>query len=132
MKIFRAILLLSTLAFAVAAFADQSPVGTWKGHILIDASKMTLKDPSQIKMAQQQIAAAQKLDITLTIKADKTFTGNPPPASGTWSMKGNQLMLSVKGKPNAQVFVLSKDGKTLTNSLPTNQGVVSKIVLKKS
>lgn len=132
MKTFRAILLVSSLAFALAAFGDPSPVGTWKGHLVIDASKMTLKDPTQLKMAQQQIDYARKLEITLTIKADKTFTGNPPPASGTWSMKGNQLTLSVKGKPNAQMFVLSKDGKTLTNSLPTNQGVVSKIVLKKS
>jgi hypothetical protein len=92
---------------------------------------MTLKDPNQIKVAQQQIAAAQKLDITLTIKADKTFTGNPPPSTGTWTMKGNQLTLSVKGKPNVQMFVLSKDGKTLTNVLPSRSGFTSKIVLKK-
>lgn len=131
MKTLRAFLIALPLALSVAAWADQNPVGTWKGHLVVDASKMTLKDPNQIKVAQQQIAAAQKLDITLTIKADKTFTGNPPPSNGTWTMKGNQLTLSVKGKPNVQLFVLSKDGKTLTNVLPSRSGFTSKIVLKK-
>lgn len=132
MRILRLYLLVLPFALAAVAWGGPNPVGTWKGHIVIDASKMTLKDPTQVKMAQQQIAAAQKIDITLAIKADKTFTGNPPPATGTWTFKGNQLTLSVQGKPNAQVFVLSNDGKTLTNSLPSNSGITSKIVLKKS
>ena len=83
-------------------------------------------------MAKQQIAAAKKLVISIIFKADKTFIGNPPPSNGTWSVSGNKVNLSVKGKANAQTFTLSKDGKTLICNLPSNQGIKSKIVLIKS
>ena len=129
MKTFRLALLV--LPFTVAAAVGPSPVGTWKGHIVIDSSKMTIKDPQKANLAKQQIAAAQKLQITVTIKADKTFTGSPPPTTGTWTIQGNQVTLTANGRPGGQVFVLSKDGKTMTNTMPSSQGVTSKIVLKK-
>jgi hypothetical protein len=131
-KIIRATTILLPLAIAAAAWSGQSPVGTWKGHIVFDASKMALKDPSQVGMAKRQMASAETILVIVTIKADKTFTGDPPPTTGTWTMKGNQVVLSASGKPGGQVFVLSKDGKTMTNTMPPSQGIVTKIVLKKS
>lgn len=123
------------LTLAASALAGSSPVGTWKGHIVIDASKMTLKDPSQVKMAKQQIAAAEKIQVTLTIKADKTFAGGPPPTTGTWSQKGDTLTLNAKntatGKTGTQVFTMSKNGKTLTFTQPPNMGILTKIILSR-
>jgi hypothetical protein len=132
MRFIRCALLVLPLAIAAAAYAAPSPVGTWKGSLVIDDSKMTLADPAQIKAVKGQIASARKIQVAVTIKADKTFTGNPPPTSGTWTIKGNNVTLTSKGKPAGQVFVLSKDGKTMVNTLPTQQGISTKIVLKRS
>lgn len=114
------------------AFADTNAAGNWKGHIVFDTSKSTIKDPATQKLAQQQMESAKKLLISLNLKSDKSFTGGPPASTGKWSQSGSKVSLTPKGqKQPTQVFSLSKDGKTLSYDLPTNMGIKAKIVLTK-
>jgi hypothetical protein len=125
-------LIAASLTLAASVIAGQNPVGAWKGHVVIDASKMTIKDPNQVKIVKQRVAAAEKVQVTLTLNANKTFSGGPPPSSGTWVQKGNIVTLTATnaaGKSGNQVFVLSKDGKTMTNTLPASAGITAKIVV---
>lgn len=132
MRFTRAIFLSIIAVSSVWAMADKSAVGNWKGHIVFDASKSTIKDPATQKLAQQQMDSAKKVVVTLNLKSDKTFSGGPPSSTGTWSQSGNKVTLVPKGQTKAkQVFTLSKDGKTLTYDIPNNQGISAKIVLTK-
>jgi hypothetical protein len=128
------IVLAAVGALVTGALAGPNVAGAWKGKIVIDDSKMTLKDPAQIKMAKQQIAQARTIKVTLTLNANKTFVGGPPPSTGKWSQSGNSVILTSDkkgpdGKNGTQTFTLSKDGKTLTLAMPARQGILSKIVL---
>jgi len=142
---FRLALILGFALSLVAAALASSPVGTWTGRIVVDTSKMTPpKDPQTQSAIRQQIQMAQKIMITITFKADKTFTakstGAPRPPktqTGTWSQSGNTVILtptqaSPSGKPLSQSFTMSKNGKTLTSTLPGAQmNIVTKIVFSR-
>lgn len=130
MKLNRIASLLTLVALSGMALADQSAAGNWKGRIVFDSTKSTIKDPATQKLAQQQMDSAKKIAITLNLKGDKTFAGGPPPSTGKWSQTGNKVSLTPTGQTKVkQVFTLSKDGKTMTYELPTNQGIKAKIVL---
>ncbi|HWA84547.1 MAG TPA: hypothetical protein VG820_13980, partial [Fimbriimonadaceae bacterium] len=112
----------------------------WKGHIIVDASKMdkTLT-PQQQQMVKQSIAATKTMVITLTMKANKTYTasvsGSPASSTdtGTWKQAGNKVTMTgskptPNGKPDVQTLTLSKDGKSMMMVLPAQMGVNAKVV----
>ncbi|HVT14491.1 MAG TPA: hypothetical protein VHE55_19680 [Fimbriimonadaceae bacterium] len=133
------------VATAVAALSVQvlaaGVVGVWKGHIVVDSSKMdkTLT-PQQQQMMKQSIAATKSMVITLTMKADKTYSASvsgTPGAdnadTGTWKQAGNKITMTGSkpgpgGKPDVQTLVLSKDGKSMTMTLPGQMGVSAKVI----
>ena len=129
-RIFLALIALA--AFCTSAFAGPSPVGTWKGHIVLDVAKLPkAPNPQAQKMMDEQIAKAKAAVIKLTFKANKTFTatstgmpGSDNSDNGTWTQTGNTVTIkSTKPSKNPQVptkptqnLTLSSDGKTMTLS----------------
>lgn len=138
-------------ALAVAAVA-QSPVGNWKGKLVINKSEVMAKIPKgqnaeqqkQIqKMVDAQFAALDKMTFNLSVNANKTWRmvakGLPDPANpngakkdlvseGTWDQKGNKVTMT-ETKENGRPKPKSKDSAktfTLTNantlSLTESQG----------
>lgn len=127
-------------ALSVQALA-AGVVGVWKGHVVVDTSKMSKTlTPQQQQMIQQSIAATKSMVITLTIKANKTYTasvsgapGAPSTDTGTWKQSGNSVTMTgskpgPSGKPDSQTMTLSKDGKTMTLSMPAQMGVSAKVI----
>jgi hypothetical protein len=143
MKFAQRFLLVATAfaALVTSSFADQNPVGTWKGKVLIDTSKMKkVGDPQQQAMIEKGIAAGRNMVITIVMKANKTYvasmSGGPqsPPDSGTWSLKGNTVTMTSNkknGKSQSQPFTLSADGKTMSMSMPPMMGATAKVVFKR-
>lgn len=138
----RLVLIVTVLTALSASVLASSPVGNWKGHVVIDTSKMQkVKDPKMQQMIDQGIAKAKSMVISLSIKADKTYTasasGSGAPAdkdNGTWKLAGNTLTLTSLKKDSAQkpqAFTMSSDGKTLTLSLPSGQGASAKVIFKR-
>jgi len=142
---------LSAVALAVAAFGTsamaQSPVGVWKGHIVIDKMPPIPANapPAQKKMMEDMFAKMKQMVFTLTFKKDKTCTigvpamapgGKPTSQNGTWTQSGKTVTIKSDkktGGPNdAQSGTLSADGKTLTINPPAQGGFSAKLVLKKS
>jgi len=127
-------------ALSACALAGPSPVGTWKGHVTIDGSKLPKAPNPQVQKARdQQIAQAGKTQITMTVKSNKTFTvttihGGPQsgkPQAGTWTQSGSNVTLTGNekgpdGKLHPQTFTLSANGKTLSTVVP---GGIIKVVL---
>lgn len=109
------------ICFAVATSAlAADPVGKWAGKVEIQASK-------EIKSMMKNQGPDTKF--SLSIKADKTYTGTQESAgksltsSGTWVQKGNTVILTAKlrdGKPatgdgaKPRSYTLSPDGKSLS------------------
>jgi len=130
---------------AACAIAGTSPVGNWTGRIVVDTSKMATKpDPQTQEKIRTGIQAAQKVVISMTFKANKTFTaktsGGPVAGktqTGTWSQSGNTVTLTRSdkapdGKLHSQVFTMSKNGKTLSFTIPGGaMGIVTKIVFSR-
>jgi hypothetical protein len=136
----RFFLVVTALAvLATVSLAAQNPVGTWKGKVLLDTSKMPkMTNPDQKKMMDKMLATTRAMVITIVMKSDKTYvatmTGGPntPPEGGTWSVKGNTVTMTSKKKGGqSQPFTLSADGKTMSMSLPAMMGATGKIVLKR-
>ena len=151
MKLALRLPVLLSLAVCCAAFAlaAGSVVGTWKGVIVMDTSKLPKpKDANQQKMMDAGIAMVKKMKITLNLKADKTyaasFSGGPDGASktstGKWSQSGTTVTMTPQkdgGKPvtgeqaKPQKLTVSADGKTLTMSPPSQGGMSVKIVFSR-
>ena len=130
MKFFVRVLFVSLLAVLAASLLASNLVGTWKGKITIDQAGIPKVSDPQQQMVNSQVEAAKKMTITLTLKANKTYTadvkGVPGKTGtekneGTWKQDGTTLWLtSVKdnGKPASdkkpQKFLVLDGGKKLT------------------
>lgn len=138
--------LVAVASVAVCAFA-QSPVGSWKGKILMDTSKMPkAANPQQQKAMNEAFAKVKAVTLTLNVKGNKTFTITIPPmmgqpghnAEGTWTQKGNTVtMISTKedGKPSTkkqpQTMTMDGTGRKMT-MVPPNGGPMNiKIIFSK-
>lgn len=118
-----------SLGIACSATANGSVIGVWHGSIRYDLSKL----PSTYTAAQRSWLtneANQRLHdkLTLTFRKDNKFSltvqgpsKTPPPVSGKWSQSGDAIQIQIvkNGKPNPpETFQVSKDGKTITFSMP--------------
>ncbi len=135
------------LITAIGAHADVSPVGTWKGGMQIDRSKLPKpKNDQERKGLEQAIAQMKKASFTIVIKADKTYSGEISGAGpktvrteGKWTQTGSTLKLqrtkfngeAQKGTMPPQIVKISADGKTLTLEAAETGGL-AKIILKKA
>jgi hypothetical protein len=112
-----------TVLSAIAAPAT-SVVGTWKGKLSLDKSKLPPSvTADKVKQAQDYFA---KMVFTLTLKKDGTYTskiagaptapGAPPPKpqTGKWSISGSDLTILIGTHP--QKFTLAKNGKSFSAS----------------
>jgi hypothetical protein len=134
------VLLLSVLLFAVATAA--SVVGSWKGKVVLDTSKMKKAlNAAEQQRQQQMINSSKSLALTLVFKKDGTYsataTGAPQGTtdSGKWSQSGNTITVTssrklANGTPSKpESFTMSANGKMLSMPLPgTNMGVTGKII----
>ncbi len=116
----------ATLTFlAGSAMAATNVLGTWKGTLKINTSKLPPATSPQMKqMIDSQVAMVSKLSFSLVLSKDGTFSiktaglpaaaGAPSKAeTGTWTLKGDQLSLtSPKDKAHAKSFTVAKDGKS--------------------
>jgi hypothetical protein len=124
---------------AGSAFAGTNVVGSWKGKLKFDLSKVPAE---QKQMAQQKIAMLSKMTFGLTLVKNGKFTmqisgfptqpggKTPPPQTGSWSIKGGQLSLipdapNAQMKPPPQVFIVSKDGKSFSASQGNGSAVIT-------
>ncbi len=87
---------------------------------------------AQKAMVTKAMAQMRAARIMLVLKANKTYTGktvglptSQADAGGTWSQAGNVVTIQPKraGAP-ASKLTMSKDGKTMTISLPGGRGKV--------
>jgi hypothetical protein len=107
-----------TVLSALAAPATNV-LGTWKGKLSIDKSKLPPNaSPAQVAQGQAMFA---KLALLLTLKKDGTFIfklqgapGQPEqkPQTGKWTIKGAELTIVVGNHP--QKFTVAKNGKSFT------------------
>lgn len=123
------------VATLVSATLAASPVGSWVGKIVLDKAPAIPKDatPEQKKMMTSMIEMMKKMQFTLKVNKDKTFTITTPPmmgqpankGEGTWTQKGSTVTIKMtkdNGKPvtgpkaNSRDLTLSADGKKLTLS----------------
>jgi hypothetical protein len=144
MKATRALVLAaSVLAVVPSVIAAPNVVGTWKGRISLDRSKMPPVPAEQKQMVDQVFANIQKMVLTLKLNANKTYTSSAPasamaPAqneSGTWTLKGNKLTMKPNKPKGPQsgpnTLTVSPDGKMLSFVLPARQGVSGKVVFRR-
>lgn len=142
MKCCRAILIPALVFLAIASIAQSGVLGTWKGKISIDMTKMPKMEAAEkAKVEEQMKAVLSKMVMTLVFKADKTFTvtvKNLPgktgdqSAGGTWKQTGNKIAMTTtteNGKPakkkEVQTLIVSPDGKKLTMQMPELNGMGS-------
>lgn len=123
------------LSLAAAVALAASPVGTWKGKIVVKVPPMPANvNPQQKAMMTQMLGQIAKAKIVANLKKDGTFTvktsGMPGPkpsdtTNGKWTQKGNTVTMT-ESKPGEkpQNFILSPNGKTMTLALPGGQGQV--------
>jgi hypothetical protein len=136
---------LFTLALLICAstVALSTPVtGKWTGKLAVRFAPPVSKDT---KLSPDFIQNMQKLldgiRIALTIKADGTYVAVTKGASqkdgktvGKWTLKGKTLTLTPNEKRPPEIGTVSKDGKTLTMSIPkdmTDHGVKGNAVFTK-
>ena len=126
-----------TLALNLALFSSvacaATPVGKWTGKIIVTVPPLPANAPAQQKQAYATaMAQVAKARIMLDLKADKTYTGmmtGVPAANantkGKWTQKGNAVTFT-ESKPGEkpQTMMLSKDGKTMTMTMPRGQGKI--------
>jgi hypothetical protein len=133
MSITKTYALVAGLSLGAIIHAAPNPVGSWTGGF----RNMTAGKNMPAAMKQQFEAARQKtqqMKISLVLRANHTYStslvgGNKkaPPQNGQWAQSGNKITMSVPNKPGSPVFILSPDGKTLTNHLSTPNGSVDVI-----
>jgi hypothetical protein len=138
------------VAVVVTSSLAVSPVGSWTGKLVM--SSLPPLPPSasaeQKKKYQEVVATIRKYRVELSVKSNKTFKLSAPAlftqpaikAEGTWTQKGNDVMLktlkengvATKGKDaEPQKSTLSKDGKTMTIVFPSGPSGSMKIVFNK-
>ncbi len=137
--------LLATTAFA------QNVTGKWNGKIQMTKPPMPANaTPEMKKRAETAMAMVSKVNIGLTLNANKTFTvvvtgpptqGDSQKQTGKWSQSGNVLTLtpdkkSKSDKNDPQKLIIAKDGKTLTMVVPAQaqaqaRGMQPKITFKR-
>jgi hypothetical protein len=96
------------LAVCAAAMAAPNVVGHWTGKVHVDISKLPPQVQKNPKAIEQIKTMIPKLSISLTLKADKTYTATALglPASqkgdktdtGTYTITGNTLKMTSKNK----------------------------------
>ncbi|MCW5942328.1 MAG: hypothetical protein KIS66_08860 [Fimbriimonadaceae bacterium] len=128
-------------ALSVAAVA-QSPVGNWKGKLILNKAEVMAKVPKgqspeqqkQIQaMVDSQFAALEKMAFNLNVNGNKSWRmvvkGLPDPANptgakkdhtseGTWTQAGNKVTMT-ETKENGKAKPKTKDSTktfTLTNA----------------
>jgi len=143
-------LIIAAFASSLSGVFAQNVVGTWKGNIEVDTSKLPKpKDDSQRKAMEAGLASIKALRLILVLKSDKTYTttytGGPSQekdrtSSGKWSQSGSTVTITPlknSGKPvtgnlaKPQKLFLSPDGKKLTLTPPSQNGVTVKVVFRK-
>lgn len=133
---------LALLMLGATLSLASDPTGTWKGKLNIKFPPPPASANAQQKAQMEQMKAQiQKAVLTLTLAKNKTFTmkasgfpagGGNNEQKGKWSVKGDEV--TFKGEkdaknPNAptppdQIGKLSKDGKTLTITIPNGMGSI--------
>jgi hypothetical protein len=130
------------LAVASLCIATQSAVGTWKGHVVVDTSKMKQVTPAQRKALLAQVTASQNATYTLILNANRTYVARssmdrkPSDAdSGSWIQVASTVKLTSTKKadlkPGGWALQMSANGKTLTLDLPPAQGITGKLVFSR-
>lgn len=134
---------LTALVVLTTAGLAQNLAGVWRGKIKIDMSAMPKNlTPEQRKGLETGLAMAKKMIITLTLRANKTYTaavtGMPQmgpqsgknASEGTWKIQGKTLWLtSLKenGKPakskGPQQFTIANDSKSFWLNSPARGGM---------
>jgi hypothetical protein len=132
MKIFsRTVAFAGAFAVLTTAVFAQSVVGAWKGKVSMDLSKFPkAQNPQQQQMIDQMVEQMKKMQISLSLAANKTYTATASglpgqqgaqKAEGKWTLAGRTLTLTTtkeNGKApknnKPQKFTLSPDGKKLT------------------
>jgi hypothetical protein len=138
--------LVAVASIAVCAFA-QSPVGAWKGKILMDMTKMPkAANAAQQKQMNDAMAKVKAITLNLNMKANKTFTISIPAmmgqpghtAEGTWVQSGKKITLTstkedgkVPKKKEPQVLTIEGNGRKMSMVPPTGGGMDVKIVFSK-
>src|SRR5438876_11018219 len=99
----RLLVVVTAIVALSSAVAASTPVGTWKGHIIIDMSKLPkAPNPQAQQQMDQGVAKAKQIVVTLKLSANKTYTsdavGAPgdPKDNGTWSLNGKTLSITSK------------------------------------
>ena len=130
MRSIRRIFVIVFVAALAASVLAVGVVGKWKGKINIDASKLPkAANPQQQQAMQTGLAGVKKAELTLDLKANKTYTAdakNLPGKTGvernegTWKQEGNTLWLTTNktnGKPVAdkkpQKFLIKDGGRKI-------------------
>ena len=126
-NIIKASVFVASLAvLSVSVFAAPL-TGAWHGKIHFDTTKLpNVTDPNQKKLMMAQLKANEQMTMTLTLKADHTYsivtvgsTKQVPKVNGTWSEAAGSLTIKPAtsgkmGRPST--FTVSKDGKSLSFS----------------
>lgn len=130
MRTARRIFVSVLLAALAASILAVGVVGKWKGKINIDASKLPkAANPQQQKSMEAGLASVKKADLTLNLKANKTYIAdakNLPGKTGVernegnWKQEGNTLWLTTtrtNGKPvqgkKPQKFLITDGGRKI-------------------
>ena len=123
-------ILIAALTVASSSLATQNPVGTWKGSLQITMPTLPANLTAQQKKAiEDNVTALKKATVTITFKADKTYSAatkgmpNVPDEKekGTWVLKGDKVTLTDE-KKQVQTLTFSPDGKTLVIVFPSQPG----------
>jgi len=136
MKAFCAIVLAVFVLAGCKGGLEKEVVGTWKA----DAAKSEL-GPATASESDKKMAEAMLSQMSLEIKADKTFTLTfIMPLNGTWALTDNKLVLTPEKKAGSTTsfggkdtmdFDIDSSGKSMsfTSSDPKQPG---KLVMTKS
>ena len=133
--------LVISAVLAVSLASAATPVGTWKGKIVMNMASMpgmpaNVSPQQKAAMMKQLSTQLAQMHITLSFKADHTYTaqisGSPMAAAnktstGKWSQTGNTVTTmsnDPRTKGRSQAIMLSSDGKTMTAAAPNGLGKV--------
>jgi len=91
MKAFYAVLLAALVVAGCGGGLEKKVVGSWK----IDSAKSDLGTSKMKSDAEKKMAEAMASQMTLELKADKTFTLTfIMPLNGTWALTGSKVVLT--------------------------------------
>lgn len=144
--LFRITLAAAGLVVAAVVYAAGA-AGKWTGKLEVKLpANMPKMDASQKQMMDKILVEARKMRVALELKSNNTYllTATNIPgqqksatSEGTWKQTGNNVVITAKKedgkavsgeKAKPQTMVLSKDGKTMTLTLPGGMGGSAKIV----